>query len=137
MIYSRQKMGNAQSSGRNSPICCKDKPKQKTINKFSNHKSKRRLGYLDFYILRYIEVLYKIDFIDEQEYNLIKYGTNDKIQVFFIKEGLSQDLSKLLVTKYKDDIYPDGENYKLKQKTLEDMRDENEILVNELKYYIN
>ena len=48
----------------------------------------------------------------------------------------STEISEQIV-KYKDDIYLDGENYKLKQKTLADIKDENEILVNELKYYIN
>lgn len=136
-IYVGSKWGTPQPFGRNSPFVDKTTLNKKQLTNLAIIKVKEDLDYLDFYILRYIEVLYKIDFIDEKEYNLIKYGTNDKIQVFFIKEGLSQDLSKLLVTKYKDDIYPDGENYKLKQRTLEDIKDENEILVNELKYYIN
>lgn len=137
LIYVGDKWGTILENGMRVPVIDKTKLTKKELINLAIIKVKEDLDYLDFYILRYIEVLYKIDFIEEKEYNLIKYGTNDKIQIFFIKEGLSQDLSKLLVTKYKDDIYPDGENYKLKQKTLEDIKDENEILVNELKYYIN
>ena len=136
-IYVGDKWGIRLENGIQVPVIDKTNLTKKELINLAIIKVKEDLDYLDFYILRYIEVLYKIDFIDEKEYNLIKYGTNDKIQIFFIKEGLSQDLSKLLVTKYIDDIYLDGENYKLKLKTLEDIKDENEILVNELKYYIN
>lgn len=136
-IYVGDKWGIRLENGMKVPVIDKTNLSKKELINLAIIKVKEDLDYLDFYILRYIEVLYKIDFINEKEYNLIKYGTNDKVQIFFIKEGLSQDLTNLLVTKYKDDIYLDGENYRLKQKTLEDIKDENEILVNELKYYIN
>lgn len=136
-IYVGERWGIRLPDGTKTSMLDKRKLTKKELINLAIIKVKEDLDYLDFYILRYIEVLYKIDFIDDHEYNLIKYGTNDKMQIFFLKEGLSQDLSKLLVSKYNEDIVYEDESYKLKQKTLEDIKDENEILVNELKYYLN
>lgn len=136
-IYVGQKWGTPQPIGPNSPFIDKTTLTKKQLINLAIIKVKEDLDFLDFHILRYIEVLHKINFIDDLEYNLIKYGTRDREQIFFIKEGLSQDLSKLIVNKYKNDIVRDGDSYKLKQKILDDIKGENEILVNELKYYIN
>lgn len=136
-IYVGKKWGTPQLIGPNSPFIDKTTLNKKELINLAIIKVKEDLDYLDFYILRYIEVLHKINFIDDRKYNLIKYGTNDEAQIFFIKDGLSQDLSKLIVNKYKDNIVKEGKTYTLNPKILNETKDENEILINELKCYMN
>ncbi len=136
-IYVGKNWGTPQPFGPNSPFIDKTGLTKKELINLAIIKVKEDLDYLDFYILRYIEVLYKIKLIDDNEYNLIKYGTNNAIQIFLLKEGLSQDLSKLIVTKYRNHISKDGEGYMLKKNIIDAIKGENEILVNELKYYVS
>ena len=113
----------------------KDLSKKKMIN-LAIIKVKEDLDYLDFYIIRYIEVLKKINRLDDETYNLVKYGTTDVIQIYFIKYGLSKDLAKLIVSKYREYISIENLEYKIRKEILEVTSDENEILINELRYYL-
>ena len=137
-IYVGERWGEPKSYNYKNPYINKTRLNKKQLTNLAIIKVKDDLDYLDFYILRYIEVLNKIGFIDDNEYNLIKFGTTNSIQIFFLKEGLSQDLSKLIVNKYNNYIIQKGNTYKLNEKILSDMKNENEneILVNELSYYI-
>lgn len=91
---------------------------------------------VDYNLFKYIDFLYKIDLINKTEYNLIHYGTDDEIQIFFQKDGLSRDLSKLLVNKYKKYIRPILNGFYINRDILEQFN-ENEILKYELECYIN
>ena len=81
-IYVGQRWGTPQPNRPNSPFVDKTKLNKKQLTNLAIIKVKEDLDYLDFYILRYIEVLYKINLIYDQEYNAIKYGTNDSVQIF-------------------------------------------------------
>ena len=137
-IYVGERWGEPKSYNYKNPYINKTRLNKKQLTNLAIIKVKDDLDYLDFCLLRYIEVLNKIGFIDDHEYNLIKFGTTNSIQIFFLKEGLSQDLSKLIVNKYNNYIIQKGNTYKLNEKILSDMKNENEneILVNELSYYI-
>ncbi len=97
---------------------------------------KEENDYVDYNLFKYIDFLYKIDLINKTEYNLIHYGTDDEIQIFFQKDGLSRDLSKLLVNKYKKYIRPILNGFYINRDILEQFN-ENEILKYELECYIN
>lgn len=92
--------------------------------------------FIDYKLMKFIEVLYKVGLISKQKYQRIKYGNDNKIQIYFQREGLSQELSKKLATEYIEYIYEkENEEYGIRYDILENF-DENDILKVELKYYI-
>ncbi len=117
--------------------------------KKKNHKEKINLAivrikeeqdFLDNTIIKYIEVLYDLKLLDEILYLKIKYGTDDKLKVLLVKNGLSLGLANLIVDKYSKYlnvdytsntvIYKDGIAEKMED------NDENEVLIYEMKYFI-
>lgn len=96
---------------------------------------KEENDYIDYYLFKYIDLLYKVKLIDKQEYNLIHYGTNDESQIFFQRDGLSRELSKLLAQDYFEYIVNVDNIYLIDKKIL-NVFDENEILKYELECYL-
>jgi hypothetical protein len=56
--------------------------------------------FLDYKILKFIEVIKEVELIDEMFYLNIKYGTKDKRIISLINDGFSRGLSDLIVSKY-------------------------------------
>ena len=101
---------------------------------------KEEQDYLDNIIMKYIEVLNDLCLIDEILYLKIKYGTSDKRKVLLVKNGLSLGLSNLIVDKYVDYLVIDYESNSVEYMDgiIEMMiqNEENEVLLYELKYFI-
>lgn len=97
---------------------------------------KEENDFLDYNLLKYIDLLNKIKLIDDEDYNLIHYGTNDNIQIFFQREGISKDLSKILANKYKNYINKSNDEYKIDLNILS-VFSENDILKYELENYLS
>lgn len=99
---------------------------------------KEEQDFLDNTLIKFIEVLYDEKVIDENFYLKIKYGTNNKIKITFIKNGFSIALTNLLVKKYLDYIKVDIKNniVECNKKIIDLMMndDENDILIIEAKY---
>lgn len=124
--------------------------KPKDIEYFStNHKERINLAivrikeeqdYLDNIIMKYIEVLNDLCLVDEILYLKIKYGTSDKRKVLLVKNGLSLGLSNLIVDKYVEYLVIDYESNSVEyiDGIIEAMiqNEENEVLLYELKYFI-
>lgn len=111
------------------------KNKNEKIN-YAIKKIKIENDFIEYKLIKFIEILYKVDLISKEEYYQIKYGTNNEIQIYFQKEGLSQELSKNLVENYSKYIYQkENEEYGIKPDILEDFN-ENDILKVELEYYL-
>ncbi len=111
------------------------KTKEEKVN-YAIKKIKIENDFVEYKLIKFIEILYKVDLVSKEEYYKIKYGTDNEIQIYFQKEGLSQELSKKLVEKYSDYIYEkEKEEYGIK-KDIFDNFEENDILRVELKYYI-
>lgn len=93
--------------------------------------------FIDYKLMKYIEILFKLQLISKDEFNKIKYGTSDELQIYFQMEGLSQDLSKKIITEYLNYIIPkpNGE-YEIDKKIL-DVFNHNDILKTELEYFVN
>ena len=101
---------------------------------------KEEQDYLDNIIMKYIEVLNDLCLVDEILYLKIKYGTSDKRKVLLVKNGLSLGLSNLIVDKYADYLVIDYESNSVEyiDGIIEMMtqNEENEVLLYELKYFI-
>ena len=101
---------------------------------------KEEQDYLDNIIMKYIEVLNDLCMVDEILYLKIKYGTSDKRKVLLVKNGLSLGLSNLIVDKYADYLVIDYESNSVEyiDGIIEMMtqNEENEVLLYELKYFI-
>lgn len=92
--------------------------------------------FIEYKLMKFIEILYKVDLISKEKYQRIKYGTDNSVQIYFQKEGLSQELSKKLVNEYSNYIYQkENEEYGIRREILDDF-DENDILKVELQYYL-
>lgn len=96
--------------------------------------------FVDNVLIKYIEVLNDLEYIDEDYYNKIKYGTSDKEIMTMIRNGYSLTLSKLIHSKYGRYINVDYDaNAVSIDKRLPmamDSEDENMILIKEVEYYM-
>ena len=89
---------------------------------------KEEQDFLDNTIMKYVEVLNDVELIEPELYSRIKYGTNDKIEMVMIKNGISLSLTKLLIEKYKDYFMCNLNNdtIELKPSLIKHMKNNNE-----------
>ena len=98
---------------------------------------KEEYDFIDNELLKYIEILYSLELIEDSLYLKIKYGTDNKIKIALLNCGISSVLSKLLQEKYIDLFEVDVDNStvifseNLFSKMLEN--NENGILISEVK----
>ena len=97
---------------------------------------KEENDYIDYNLFKFIDFLYKFNLVDKKEYNLLHYGTDNDIQIYFQKDGLSRDLAKLLSSKYLKYIKNIGNDYIIDIPLLK-VFDENEVLKYELECYFS
>lgn len=101
---------------------------------------KEEQDFLDNVIIKYIEVLYDLGFLEESFYLKIKYGTNDKRVITLVKNGISLSLANLIIDKYLTYVEIDDMNSTvfIKEEIINAMHsnDENHVLVNELSYFV-
>lgn len=67
-------------------------------------KTKLELDYVDYYLLKYIEILNDLNLLTPTLYKKIKYGTEDDRIICLLQEGLSLDLSLILTKPEYSDI---------------------------------
>lgn len=103
-------------------------------------KIKEEQEFIDFNILKYVEILNELKLIDPDFFDQVKYGTKDKYIICMLKNGFSMELSKLLKSTYYSYI-----NFDLDQDIVEYGEDvinlmktnkENDILIFEASCYI-
>lgn len=63
---------------------------------------KEEYYFIDNEIVKYIEILYSLEFAEKSLYLKIKYVTDDKTKIMLFNCGISSILSKLLQEKYSD-----------------------------------
>lgn len=102
---------------------------------------KEEQDFLDNVIIKFIEVLNDLGFMEESFYNKIKYGTDDIRKITLVKNGLSLSLSNLLVDQYLQYIVIDVLNHtvELREGLVGTMmiNEENQVLTNEARYYVS
>lgn len=96
---------------------------------------KEENDYIDYNLFKYIDFLQKFNLIDINDYNLLHYGTVDDIQIYFQRDGLSRELSKLLSTKYQKYLNKKFNSYYVNKEILLNFSD-NDVLKYELQNYL-
>lgn len=98
---------------------------------------KEEYDFIDNEIVKYIEILYSLELIEESLYLKIKYGTDDKAKIALLNCGISSILSKLLQEKYSDMFEADIDNSTVifSENLVSEMLNNNEngILISEVK----
>ena len=61
---------------------------------------KEEQDFIDNTLIKYVEVLYALELIEDNFYARIKYGTDDERAICLIKNGLSLSSAVLLIKKY-------------------------------------
>jgi hypothetical protein len=105
-------------------------------------KIKEEQDYIEFNILKYIEILFELELVEEDYYEKIKYGTSDKKIITLLKNGFSLELAKCLT----QDIYTSlisintlNDEVIFRTEIIHTMEEneENKILIFEVKYHMN
>ena len=98
---------------------------------------KEEYDFIDNEIVKYIEILYSLELIEESLYLKIKYGTGDKVKIALLNCGISNILSKLLQEKYSNMFKADIDNSTVifSENLVSEMlkNNENGILISEIK----
>ncbi len=102
---------------------------------------KEEQDFLDNTIIKFLEVLYELELVDEQMYLKIKYGTEDVKKITMIKSGISSTLSSLLLDKYLSYVSVNIETnvIEIKSDIIQAMRlnGENNVLIFEVGFNIH
>lgn len=68
-------------------------------------KIKEEQEFVDFNIVKYLEIMNELNIINPDFYDQVKYGTSNKELICMLKNGFSMELSKLLISRsYRDHI---------------------------------
>lgn len=98
---------------------------------------KEEYDFIDNEIVKYIEILYSLELIEESLYLKIKYGTDDKAKISLLNCGISSILSKLLQEKYSDmfEVDIDNSTVAFSENLVSEMlkNNENGVLISEVK----
>lgn len=98
---------------------------------------KEEYDFIDNELVKYIEILYSLELIEESLYLKIKYGTDDKAKIALLNCGISSILSKLLQEKYADMFEADIDDSTVifSENLVSEMlkNNENGILISEIK----
>ena len=60
--------------------------------------------FVDYNLIKFVEVLNDVEFMEKDFYNKIKYGTSDEREILLIRNGFSTFLSKLLIKHYSNKV---------------------------------
>jgi len=105
-------------------------------------KIKEEQDFVEFNLLKYVEILSDLDLIESAFYDRIKYGTSDKKIITVLKNGFSLELAKCITQEnYRKyiQIKTDSEEIIIQNEIIEEMNlnNENKILIFEIKFHIN
>ncbi len=103
-------------------------------------KIKEEQDFVDYQVMKYVEIFHDLSLLSESFYNRLKYGTDESGMIALLKLGFSMELARLVRNEYWESVDYDAgsESVALTQATIEAMRrnDENEILIYELQCHL-
>ncbi len=105
-------------------------------------KIKEEQDFVEFNLLKYIDILSELNLIDSVFYDRIKYGSSDPIVITLLKNGFSIELSKCVTKPVYSNyirINPDSDEIVIQNQLIYEMlaNGENNILIFEIKFHIN
>ena len=105
-------------------------------------KIKEEQDFVEFNLLKYIDIIAELGFIENEFYDRIKYGSSNKKIITLLKNGFSIELAKCVTkTEYTDFVIIDTEidEIKINKLIITEMENnkENKILLFEIRYHIN
>lgn len=103
---------------------------------------KEEQDFIEFNLIKYVEILAELELINEDFYDRIKYGSSDKRIITLLKNGFSIELAKCVTKEeYSNfaiiDILLDAIVIKKEIITEMEINQESKILIFEVKYHIN
>lgn len=63
---------------------------------------KAELDFLDYNLMKYVEILFTLEILDESFYLRLKYGTDNRAIITLLRNGLTFELAKLVNESYSD-----------------------------------
>jgi len=140
MIFVGSKWGDKKRGGyQNLFVDISEKSDTERVN-LAIAKIKEEQEFIEFNIIKYLEILNELKMVQTDFYDQIKYGTTDKYIISMLKNGISFELAQLLKSKYYTyftiDTFQDL--VEVDPSVVQAMRDynENEILIFEVTCYI-
>lgn len=105
-------------------------------------KIKEEQDFVEFNLIKYIDILAELEFIELSFYDRIKYGSSDKRIITLLKNGFSIELAKCITKpEYSSliSINPDLDEIIIQNQLINEMEinGENNILIFEIKFHIN
>lgn len=61
---------------------------------------KAELDFLDYNLMKYLEILFSLDLVEETFYLKLKYGTADRYVIVLLRNGMSFELAHLIAESY-------------------------------------
>lgn len=103
---------------------------------------KEEQDFVEFNLIKYVDILAELELIDISFYDKIKYGSSDKKIVTLLKNGFSIELAKCVTkSEYSSliKINPELDEIVIQSQLINEMElnGENQILVFEIKFHIN
>lgn len=103
---------------------------------------KEEQDFVEFNLIKYIDILADLELIDIDFYDKIKYGSSDKKIITLLKNGFSIELAKCITKpEYSSliTINPDLDEIIIQNQLINEMElnGENKILIFEIKFHIN
>lgn len=65
---------------------------------------KAELDFLDYQLMKYLEILFAMELVDEILYLKLKYGTDDKSIIAMLRNGMSFELARLMAESYREHV---------------------------------
>lgn len=104
-------------------------------------KIKEEQDFVDFQIIKYIEILHSLALIEQDFYDQIKFGTSDPYLICLLRNGFSPELARIVKEDYPEYVSADfANNTVIVMPELPDAmiaQDENDILVYEATTLVN
>lgn len=65
---------------------------------------KAELDFLDYNLMKYVEILYALEMLEESFYLKLKYGTDNRAVITLLRNGLTFELARLVSESYSDHV---------------------------------
>ena len=103
---------------------------------------KEEQDFVEFNLLKYVDILAELKLINNDFYERIKYGSSDKNIITLLKNGFSIELAKCITKQEYSNfisINTQSEEIVIKEEIISEMEinEENKIFIFEIKYHIN